>query len=135
MNPVPNNQRDSALEISSGLLCEDYRECPEILGSILEIFLETFPADLDALRRAHVAGDGVQVAFLAHKMRGSVLAFHQDDAARVASELEEKAKREQLQGTENLIDSLGDAYEKASATVKHAEQLLTQRISPNSIAI
>lgn len=110
----------SEVEYSSAMVCDDFRDCPEILSSIAELFRETYPFDINDLRVAHAARDSQLVAFMAHKIRGSIMIFHLEGAARAASELEEKAGRGDLQGTDQLVEQLGDAFHSACCTVDQA---------------
>jgi len=114
----------SDVEQSCALVCDDFRDCPDILSSIAELFRETYPFDINDLRVAHAARDSQMVAFIAHKIKGSIIIFHQEGAARVASELEARATRGDLQGTDQLVELLGDAFQSTCCTVEQAGQEL-----------
>ncbi len=109
-------------ERSCALVCDDFRDCPEIFSSISELFRETFPVDLQDLRAASAARDSRKVAFLAHKIRGSIMVFHQDGAARAATELEERAVRGDLVGTDDLVEFLGNAFISTCHTMDRVER-------------
>ena len=112
------------VERSCALVCDDFRDCPDVLSSVAELFRDTYPFDINDLRVAHAARDCQMVAFLAHKIKGSIVIFHQEGAADAASELEEKAARGDLQGTEQLVELLGDAFLSTCCTVEQAEREL-----------
>jgi hypothetical protein len=112
----------SDLENSCARVCDDFRDCPEIFSSIAELFRETYPFDFRDLRAACEARDSRKVAFLAHKIRGSILVFHQDGAARAATELEERAVRGELVGTDALVELLGNAFISTCSTVEKVER-------------
>ena len=109
---------------SAVLLAEDFREFPEILASIAETFREVFPVDMEALRRAVSAGDSAKVMFLAHKMRGSLLAFHQMRAGAFAGGLEQSAGEGDLSDAGSTIEVLAGAIADVNAPVEQAERML-----------
>lgn len=114
------------LELTSAKIFDDFRDCPEVLDSVAVLFRENFPLDVRLLQSALTTHDSAKIAFLAHKMRGSVLCFHQDGAARIATALEEKAKRGDLQGTERLIESLTQAFECVCSSLERAKRMLVE---------
>jgi HPt (histidine-containing phosphotransfer) domain-containing protein len=121
----------SSLDLSSNQVCDDFQDCPEVLASVGALFRECYPLDVNELRAAHAAKDGTRVAFLAHKIKGSALVFHNDDVVRIASELEHCAIHEQLQGTEGMVEMLGKAYDLICSTLERAERVL-ETVSPKS---
>lgn len=120
-NPT-HNDFTSDLESSYVRVCDDFRECPEVFSSVAELFRETYPFDLNDLRAAYEARDSRRVAFLAHKIRGSIMVFHQDGAAQAARELEERAGRGELMGMDGLVELLGNAFISTCSTMERVEQ-------------
>jgi len=119
-----NDDFSRDMEHSCAQVCDDFRDCPEVFISIAELFRETYPFDLKDLRAAYEASDSRKVAFLAHKIRGSIMIFHQDAAARAAMELEERAAQGDLRGTDVLVERLGHAFIAACSTMQRVEQKL-----------
>lgn len=109
-------------EHSCDQVCDDFRDCPEVFTSIAEVFRETFSFDLNDLRAAHEASDCRKIAFLAHKIRGSIMIFHQDAAVRAALELEERAAQGNLAGTGALVERLGQAFIATCSTMERVER-------------
>ena len=112
----------SDMERSCAQLCDDFRDCPDVFISIAELFRETYPFDLKDLRAACEASDSRKVAFLAHKIRGSIMVFHQDAAARAAMELEERAVRGDLAGADDLVERLGHAFIATCSTMERVKR-------------
>jgi HPt (histidine-containing phosphotransfer) domain-containing protein len=114
------------IELTSAKIFNDFRECPEVLDSVTVLFRENYRFDVSSLKSALTVGDSAKIAFLAHKMRGSILCFHQDGAARVASELEEKARQNDFGGIDRLIESLAQAYDLVCSSVERAKRMLVE---------
>ena len=114
------------LELTSAKIFDDFRDCPEVLDSVAVLFRENFSLDVRSLQSALTTHDSAKIAFLAHKMRGSVLCFHQDGAARIATALEEKARRDDLQGTDRLVESLTQTFEFACSSLDRARRMLVE---------
>jgi hypothetical protein len=116
----------SDIEVASAKICDDFRDCPEVLDSVAVLFRESYPSDVRLLQSAWTVGDSAKIAFLAHKMRGSVLCFHHDGAARIATVLEERARRDDLQGTDRLIESLIESYDLVCSSLERAGRMLVE---------
>jgi HPt (histidine-containing phosphotransfer) domain-containing protein len=82
----------------------------EILGELIKIFLADTPGLLADLRNAVTQRDTRGIAFLAHRLRGSVANFHAQTAVATAQRLEETAGRGDLLEVETM---LGD-FERAT---------------------
>ena len=115
------------IELTSAKIFDDFQDCPEVLDSVAVLFRETYSLDVSSLQSALTAHDSARIAFLAHKMRGSVLCFHQDGAAHIATALEEKARQNDLQGTDKLIESLMQNYDLVCSSLDRAGQMLVER--------
>ncbi len=116
--------RTDDLDLACTKIRDDFEDCPELLTTISELFRTNYPLDLLTLRAALTSRENAKVAFLAHKIRGSVLCFHQDNAANIATMLEEKAQRNDLNDTESLMESLTKTYDHVCISLERAEQLL-----------
>ena len=114
------------IELTSAKIFDDFRDCPEVLNSVAVLFRENYPSDVRLLQSALTAHDSAKIAFLAHKMRGSVLCFHQDGAAHIAAALEEKARQDDLQGTDRLIESLTQTYDLVCSSLERAGRMLVE---------
>jgi HPt (histidine-containing phosphotransfer) domain-containing protein len=125
---VSDNQAVQAvlndIDLASAQVLSDFEGYPEVLAAVAQIFRECYPDDLKALRAAVNARDSATVAFIAHKIRGSVLCFHHEDVARIAATLECQAQHNDFQGTDTLLESLVQAYGLVCSTLERAERLL-----------
>jgi HPt (histidine-containing phosphotransfer) domain-containing protein len=120
------------IELTSAKIFDDFRDCPDVLDSVAVLFRENYPLDVRSLQSALTAHDSAKIAFLAHKMRGSVLCFHQDGAARIATALEEKARQNDLQGTDKLIESLMQNYDLVCSSLERAERMLVEYVADHN---
>ena len=125
----------SEIEAASAGIFDDFRDCPEVLDSVAVLFRETYPLDARSLRSALTVRDSAKIAFLAHKMRGSVLCFHQEGAARIATALEEKARRDDLQGTDKLIESLTQTYELVCSSLERAGRMFVEGAADHDLRL
>ncbi|MBI5015654.1 MAG: Hpt domain-containing protein [Deltaproteobacteria bacterium] len=83
-----------------------------LLGRLIGNFLDDCPARRSALHRAVVAGDREGVDREAHGLRGSLLLFGAEPAARLVSELEVLARDGRLQRAEETLRLLDTELEQ-----------------------
>jgi HPt (histidine-containing phosphotransfer) domain-containing protein len=105
-----NQTNELAGSVGSGLsparAYENFAESPEILSSVIALFRQSYPADLQALRLAAESAQTSQVAFLAHRLKGSLGYFNADKAVEIAIEIESCAANRKLQDMPRLINHL-----------------------------
>src|SRR5580698_6636534 len=106
---------DSIFSVDTVL--KNFQDFPEILGPVVSLFLDAYPADMQALRLAVERGNERDVAFVAHKIRGSVGCFHADRAAAIAAEVEGRGDSGELQGLLNVIEHLETAMVSVSSVL------------------
>ncbi len=119
------------IELTSEKIFDDFRDCPEVLEEVAALFRENYRFDISSLHSALTARDNARIAFLAHKMKGSILYFHQDGAVRNATVLEEKAKRNDLKEADTLFESLAQTYDIVCSSLEQAERMLVERAMAN----
>jgi CheY-like chemotaxis protein len=78
----------------------------DLLAELVEIFLTEGPQRLAEIRRCLNAGDAGGLERAAHTLRGSVLSFGGQMAARAAHALEIRGREGALRGAEGCIDDL-----------------------------
>lgn len=100
----------------------NFAEFPEIFPSVVSLFRESYPTDLQALRVALRENDAVKTAFLVHKIKGSAGCFNADQAVALAEEVERRAGRgnlpELLPSIEQLETALAYVLSVLEQTVK-----------------
>ena len=84
----------------------------ELLQEIMEIFLETAGEQLQSIQNGIEAGDVKAVAVQAHGMKGGASNFCAKKFVRSALRLEIKAKEENLDGAQELLDGMKSAFEE-----------------------
>jgi two-component system sensor histidine kinase/response regulator len=88
---------------------------PEIVGQLIELFVESTPPLLDELRAGAESGDGEAVRRAAHKLKGSCQNIGASFMADLASDLEQAASAEPsaLAGLERVFEDTRDALRAA----------------------
>ena len=98
-----------------------------MLGPVAALFREGYPTDISTLRAALAARDQTNIAFVAHKIKGSVSCFNAVRAARIAAELERSIEPNEPTGTDNLLEQLEAALISVSAVLEQAERILADK--------
>ena len=87
-------------------LLNSYDHDWNLFSELVDIFSKDYPRMLETLREALDAEDAQTLSRNAHSLKGMLRNFQAEPAADTALEIEKKAKEEQLQGLEQLIDKL-----------------------------
>ena len=95
---------------------------PDVLGAILQLFLDEVPKKIDSVRVAMAAGDASQVQRTAHSLKGSsgnigALAMYD-----VCRQLDDRAKSGNLVLLQPLVESLAAEYRKVEAEIRRLLQ-------------
>ncbi len=93
---------DHAMFTCASLL-ERFDGDEELLGRVAEIFAENTPGLLAALQADIEAGNAVAVSRSAHTLRGSLANVGAEHAASVAAEIEERARKDLLEGADGRM--------------------------------
>jgi CheY-like chemotaxis protein len=88
---------------------------PDIVGQLIELFVESTPPLLDELRAGAANGDGEAVRRAAHKLKGSCQNIGASFMAGLAGNLEQAAAAEpaELAGLERVFEDTRDALRAA----------------------
>ena len=78
----------------------------EVVEIIAEIFLETWPRDIQRIREALRTGDVPTVERLAHSLKGNLGTFAAEPAVRVADAIESAARQRSLDDLDESVASL-----------------------------
>lgn len=90
----------------------------ELAKEILALFLEDYPNHLKAMRDAVWGSDSEALAKAVHKFKGSITSFLVPNVGVIISELRDKADKEQLQGTDEIVDKLESALSELASVAK-----------------
>jgi HPt (histidine-containing phosphotransfer) domain-containing protein len=77
-----------------------------VLREVAALFLDSYPAELAALRAAVARGDGPAVRCAAHALKGSVSTFGAPEAVEAAGRLEEMGRAGDLGGAREACAAL-----------------------------
>lgn len=78
----------------------------ELLRDLVNLFEEQCPVLLDGIQSAIRSSSYADLQKLSHKLKGSLLQFSAQQAAPIASALEEMAKSRKLEGAEQALNRL-----------------------------
>ena len=79
---------------------------PELLGEVIELFIEDSPKMLESVRQAVGRADPVDVERSAHSLKGALLNMAAESAAQIALRLEKMGRARQLQDTTEVLADL-----------------------------
>lgn len=97
----------------------DMEEILEIMDNDMELiyecfqdFINEYPQMLQNIQNAILSGDTKGLDSHAHKLKGSLRYLAASKTADIASKLEYKGKAGELNGAENLLETLSESCEK-----------------------
>ncbi len=97
---------DDDARFSSAQLLERFEGDEELLARVAEIFIESTPGLLAKLRAEIDAGNAIGVSRTAHTLRGSLANVGAEHAAFLATEIEERARKDLLEDADARIVEL-----------------------------
>ena len=108
-----NNRRskkvtDDTATLDRALLLKAFDGDWSFLKEVVEVFLSDYPRLVDDLRRANREGNNDLLMRSAHSLKGMLKNFQADSAAKIAFEIEQKAKADTLENVQIQIDSLAE---------------------------
>jgi histidine phosphotransfer protein HptB len=77
---------------------------------VIDTFLDDAPGLIATLRTWRERGDAEQLRRTAHSLKSNGQTFGAEQFAELCRELEERAKRGELDGTSELVDRIDEAY-------------------------
>ena len=102
------NLKELALEL--GMEQDEMRE-------LLEIFIESSESDIERLQQAVVEGDAKRVADAAHSIKGASANLGFRDIFSVAKNLEQKARKNSLEGLTDEVHILKDRLSSITKSI------------------
>ena len=84
----------------------------ELLEELIEIFVDYYPGQLQILKAAIENGDCVAIRETAHQFKGALSNFYVKDAARLAKDIEEAGKNQQVAEAKSAFEQLHSEVEK-----------------------
>lgn len=92
--------------IDRAALMDSVQNDRELLGDLIELFEEYYPATLAKINVAVTERDFSSLREASHQLKGSVSNFHAVDARNTAFDLEKKGRDCDFDGVEQLSDRL-----------------------------
>jgi CheY-like chemotaxis protein len=84
----------------------------EIVGEIMEIFLQDVPQQIVFLQEAIAKGDGILAERQAHSIKGAAANVGATTLQEVAYQIERTARGGQLNGAAKLVETINDEFNK-----------------------
>jgi HPt (histidine-containing phosphotransfer) domain-containing protein len=91
---------------------------PDVLGEILNLFLDEVPKKIAALRAAVTSGDAVKVQRLAHSLKGSTGNIGARAMYDVCRQLDDRAKSGEVARWHTLADALTAEYGRVETEIR-----------------
>jgi len=95
----------------------------DVLGQVIQSFLERGVRDLETLRRALAQGDATALAAAAHSLAGSSGILGATGLSKGCVELEELARRGDLAACETRLDAVEQAYQRVAGRLSEVGTL------------
>ena len=99
-------------------LMKSFENDHSLLQELVEIFISDYPQMLASLRKSLQATDSKTFSRTAHSLKGMLRNFEAEVAADTAFDLEKKGKQGELDGTDQIIDSLAGQLDEVVQNLK-----------------
>lgn len=90
---------------------------PDVLHQVLQLFLSEVPRRIEKLRNALSAGDIEEVGRSAHSLKGSAGNIGARALHEVCSQLDARARANDLAGARPLVDEVGVEFDKVESEI------------------
>ena len=105
-------------KVDRDVLLEGFGGRADLLKHVVEVFLEDAPATLARLKQAIQAGNGTEVAAIAHSLKGSVGLFSQGQAFEGIRRLEHVGKSGDLSQAETMRAEVEDSVARLTTELR-----------------
>jgi CheY-like chemotaxis protein len=111
--------------LNKDVLIKSFKDDHNLFKELVEIFVNDYPQMLTSLRKSLKATDAKTFTRTAHSLKGMLRNFEAEAAADTAFDLEKKGKQGELDGTDQIIDSLAGQLDEVTQNL----QQLVKKIS------
>ena len=128
---IPLEESDQSADEKKGcalnkdVLIKSFKDDDSLFKELVEIFVNDYPQMLTSLRKSLKATDAETFTRTAHSLKGMLRNFQAEAAADTAFDLEKKGKQGELDGTDQIIDSLAGQLDEVARNL----QELVKKIS------
>ena len=91
---------------------------PDVLGQVLQLFLDEMPKRIDSLASAWQRGDGPSLARAAHSLKGSSGNIGARQMFELCRQIDERAKAGDFNAARHLLDALGEERGRVEAEIR-----------------
>ena len=122
--------QESVLDLSAAI--DNLGGDVELLQEIVEMFVDVTADQLQSIGECIGARNVEQVAILAHGMKGSASNFCARDFVKIARDLEMLACSGRLEGAEELLASLNEAFDELREVIRAVcwEEVVREHLVP-----
>ena len=104
--------------LNKDVLIKSFKDDHNLFKELVEIFVNDYPQMLTSLRKSLKATDAKTFTRTAHSLKVMLRNFEAEAAADTAFDLEKKGKQGELDGTDQIIDSLAGQLDEVAQNLK-----------------
>lgn len=93
------------------------------MNQVIQAFIEDMPVYLDSLEKGISSGDAQLTAEFAHTIKGSSRNFGANRMSDLSQRIEQQGRSGNLDGTRELLDELGNAWEHVRLVLEHEKSI------------
>lgn len=123
MEPNPTEERSVNLDYLKHNVGGD----AQLMGELIDIFLESGPTMLSAIKAALKTSDTKGLETAAHTLKGAASNFGGQLVVRIAKELEDRGNNHTLEGAQELVEALSQALDRMIVALGEEKGLLAVR--------
>jgi len=114
VQPAQPADEKKGCALNKDVLIKSFKDDHDLFKELVEIFVNDYPQMLTSLRKSLEAADAETFIRTAHSLKGMLRNFQAEAAADTAFDLEKKGQQGALDGTDRIIDNLGDQLEEVA---------------------
>ena len=115
---APSADKQKVASLNQEGLLNSFENDHSLLKELVEIFINDYPQMLTTLRRSLEATDAKTFSRTAHSLKGMLRNFQAEAAADTAFDLEKKGKQGQLDGVDQIIETLSGQLDDVARKLK-----------------
>ena len=122
-SPMDEPEGDS---LNKDGLIKSFKNDQSLLKELVEIFINDYPQMLNTLRKSLETTDAKTFSRTAHSLKGMLRNFQAEAAADTAFDLEKRGRQEQLDGVDQIIETLAGQLDRVARKLKDLVKEVSQ---------
>jgi PAS domain S-box-containing protein len=115
---APSGDEPKGDSLNNDNLIKSFENNHSLLKELVEIFINDYPQMLTTLRKSLASTDAETFSRTAHSLKGMLRNFQAEAAADTAFDLEKKGQQGQLDGVDQIIETLSGQLDKVAQKLK-----------------